>query len=303
LGQGALSQYVSSINGFAQNAVSIAAGNEGAARHHYGGRLEAGEGIETVELRVGEDTEGFTLEFWGETPEEYLVSLQSPIGEVLEVCASLGSGEQELTFVFVETRVLVNYVEVERQTGFTLIYFRFLNPAAGIWKFLVQGRGNRGAFFHMWLPVQGLIPSDTFFLASSPDTTITAPGDSADCITATAYRARDNSLYLEASRGYLPDGTVKPTLSLPGVEVKAAIPGGGYGIASGTSLAAAQNAGISALLFEWALLRNNEPYYNGNNVRYDLVRGAGRDENRPYPNAEWGYGRVDLYRTFELLGG
>ena len=301
LGQGALSQYLNAVNGFSQNVASIAAGNEGAARHHFGGTLETGESSRTVELRVGEDVEGFTMEFWGETPEDYLVSLQSPIGESLEICTSLGPGTQELTYVFVETQVLVNFVPVERETGYTLIYFRFIDPAAGIWRFLVQGRGNRSVTFHMWLPVQGLIDRNTFFLESSPYTTITSPGDAVECLTLTAYRARDNSLFLEASRGFLPDGTVKPTLALPGVEEKVALVGGGYGIASGTSLAAAQCAGIGALLFEWALVRENEPFYNGNNVKYDLIRGAVRDENRPYPNTEWGYGRVDLYRSFELL--
>lgn len=302
LGQGALAQYLTYLNGFPGNAISVAAGNEGAARHHFGGRLEAGEGMKTVELRVGGETQGFAMEFWGETPEEYLLSLQSPIGETLEVCNSLGPGTQELSFVFVDTKVLVNYIEVESKTGYTLVFFRFLNPAAGIWKFQILGRGNRGAGFHMWLPVQGLIPPDTFFLASTPDTTITAPGDSLECTTATAYRARDNSLYLEAGRGYLADGFRKPVLAFPGVDTLAALPGGIYGTVSGTSMAAAQCAGISALLLEWAIINENEPYYNGNNVRHDLIRGAVQNENRPYPNPEWGYGRADLYRTFESLG-
>lgn len=302
LGQGALAQYLTYINGFPKNAVSLAAGNEGAARHHFGGRLEPGEGTQTVELRVGERTSGFAMEFWGETPEEYLVSLQSPIGETLEICSSLGAGDQELSFIFVETRVLVNYVEVESRTGNTLIFFRFFSPASGIWRFQIRGRGNRGAAYHLWLPVQRLLSEDTFFLASTPDTTITAPGDSIDSMTATAYRARDNSLYVEASRGYLADGAQKPVLAFPGVDVKAAVPGGGYAIASGTSMAAAQCAGISALLQEWAIIKENDPYYNGNSVRHDLVRGAVQNENRPYPNADWGYGRADLYRTFESLG-
>ena len=32
-----------------------------------------------------------------------------------------------------------------------------------------------------------------------------------------------------------------------------------------------------------------------------LQRGAVRDENMQYPNQEWGYGRIDLYRSFQLL--
>ena len=64
----------------------------------------------------------------------------------------------------------------------------------------------------------------------------------------------------------------------------------------GTSLAAAQTAGIAALLFEWAVIRGNEPYFSGSSVRNYLRRGAVREEDRQYPNREWGYGKVNLYQ-------
>ena len=76
---------------------------------------------------------------------------------------------------------------------------------------------------------------------------------------------------------------------------------GTYGEASGTSLAAAQTAGVAALMFEWAIIRKNQPYFTGTSVKNYLQRGARREENYPYPNREWGYGRMDLYHTFELL--
>ncbi len=74
------------------------------------------------------------MEFWGEPPEIYNLSLQSPTGEILDISASLGAVTQELSFVFVETRVKVNYVSIERQTGYTLVYFQFIQPAPGIWR-------------------------------------------------------------------------------------------------------------------------------------------------------------------------
>ncbi|MDO4338589.1 MAG: S8 family peptidase [Eubacteriales bacterium] len=300
-GAGPLSQYVDSVANFAHESVSAAAGNEGAARHHYQGSLEQQRPVDTAELRVGEDNRGFTMEFWGDPPETFQISIQSPTGESLAVSSALRGGTQELSFVFVETRVLVNYIPIERQTGKTLVYFRFLHPAAGIWKFLVQGRNNRGSSFHMWLPVQGLVAGDTYFLQSSPYFTITSPGDAKDIMTTTAYQYRDNSLYLQASRGYATNGTVKPNFAAPGVEIKIPLLNGSFGYASGTSLAAAQNAGTSSLLFEWAIIRENEPFFTGISVKNYLQIGARREENMQYPNPDWGYGRVDLYHTFELL--
>ena len=189
-GEGPLNEYINSIAAFSQNAVSVSAGNEGTARHHYMKTLTAVNMRDTIELRVGEkeSIRGFMLEFWGDSPNFYSMTIQSPAGEQLSVSTSLKNSIQELSFVFVETKVLVNYVPIERRTGNTLIFIRFLHPSAGIWKFLVEGRIPGESRFHIWLPVRGMISDDTYFLEPSPEYTITSPGDAADAMTATAYQ-------------------------------------------------------------------------------------------------------------------
>lgn len=301
LGTNALSQYVDYVANFSQVSVSVAAGNEGNTRNHSTGIFSQEREKIVTELRVAEREQGFTMEFWGEPPEIYELSIQSPTGEILEVSSSIGSRTQELSFVFVETKVYVNYILIERQTGYSLVYIRFFHPASGIWKIFTQGKNKQNVQFHMWLPVEGLISQDTYFLESSPYTTVTAPGDARNSITATAYQHRDGSIYIAAGRGYTPNGMVTPHLAAPGVNVKVPLVRGGFGIRSGTSISAAQTAGIAALLFEWAIIRNNQPFFTGSSVKYYLQRGARREDNMQYPNPEWGYGRVDLYHTFELL--
>ena len=301
IGKNPLSLYVDYISQYSLISVSIAAGNEGAARHHYAGRLTDRENQASAELRVGNKEPGFTMEFWGEPPEIYNLSLQSPTGEILDISASLGEMTQELSFVFVETRVKVNYVSIERQTGYTLVYFQFIQPAPGIWRIFVRGRDGQNVGFHMWLPVQGLISEETYFLEPSPYNTVTAPGDSLESITVTAYQYRDNSLYVQASRGFMPDGNVVPQVAAPGVQIRVPQLNGLYGNASGTSLSAAQTAGAAALLFEWAVIRGNQPYFTGSSVKNYIKRGAEREERMQYPNRDWGFGRMDLYHTFELL--
>lgn len=300
-GHSPLSQMINTAAGYTQNSISVAAGNEGAARHHFRGELtEPGQEIR-AELRVAEKSESFAMEFWGMAPEAYSITVQSPTGENLAVSTSLRGGTQDLRFVFVETRVLVDYVPIERLSGNTLVFFRFIYPAPGLWKFQVRGRDSNGSVFHMWLPVQGMISPDTYFLEASPYQTVTAPGDALDGITMTAYQHRNGSLYLEASRGFTPNQNIKPNLAAPGVGIRVPLPGGRFGIVSGTSLAAAQTAGVAALLFEWAIIRENEPFFTGISVKNYLQRGARRTDDQQYPNPDWGYGKVDLYHTFELL--
>ena len=304
-GEGPLNEYINSIAAFTQNAVSVAAGNEGTARHHYLKELNQSVREDTVELRIGEkeNTRGFMMEFWGDSPGSYYMMIQSPTGEQLSVSTSLKNSTQELSFVFVETKVLVNYIPIERRTGNTLIFMRFLHPASGIWKLQIEERMPGESRFQIWLPVRGMISDETYFLQPSPDFTITSPGDAEDAMTVTAYQHRDNSLFIQASRGYNVKNIVKPDFAAPGVGILTAStePGREFVPATGTSLAAAQTTGIAALLFEWALVRGNEPYFTGNSVKHYLSRGAVREAGEIYPNPEWGYGRVDLYHTFELL--
>lgn len=304
-GDGPLNEYINSIAAFSQNAISVAAGNEGTARHHYMKEFSQTVTEDTVEVRIGEreSSSGFMMEFWGDSPGLYSMMIQSPTGEQLSVSTALKNSTQKLSFVFVETKVLVNYIPIERRTGNTLIFIRFLHPAAGIWKFLIKERTSGESSIHMWLPVKGMISDETYFLQSSPDFTITSPGDAENAMTVTAYQYRDNSLYVQASRGYNTDFVVKPDFAAPGVEILTASinPGREFASASGSSLAAAHTSGIAALLFEWALIRGNELYFTGNSVKHYLSRGALREVGRVYPNQEWGYGRVDLYHTFELL--
>lgn len=296
-----LAQYLDTANRFAQNAFSVAAGNEGNERNHFQGTVESGEAKVAAELRVGEGEPGFVAEFWGSSPRFYSMQIQSPAGEILEVSTARENEKQILSFVFVETRIEASYVPVERESGESLFFFRFFNPAPGIWKFLVGGGYPQETPFHMWLPVSPFLSEETYFLQSSPYYTVTNPGNAEDAITVTAYDYRTGSLYLSASRGYSASGVVKPDLAAPGVDLLGPGLRGNFTARSGTSVAAAHTAGAVALLFEWAIVRQNAPYLNGRSARNYLTKGADRREGLTYPNPDWGYGTLDLYQVFQEL--
>ena len=92
-----------------------------------------------------------------------------------------------------------------------------------------------------------------------------------------------------------------PDLTAPGVDLIIPVLNGGFGVGSGSSLAAAITAGAAALVLEWAIVRGNIPFASGNSVKFYLQKGAVREEEMDYPNPGWGYGRLDLYRAFEVI--
>ena len=78
----------------------MAAGNEGAARHHYMGNTGQFQEGNPVELKVGkkEASSGFSMEFWGDSPDFYNLSVQSPTGERLSISTALKYTTQKLSF-------------------------------------------------------------------------------------------------------------------------------------------------------------------------------------------------------------
>ena len=74
-----------------------------------------------------------------------------------------------------------------------------------------------------------------------------------------------------------------------------------YVTQTGSSVAAAITAGAAALCLEWGILDGYAPTMNSVEVKNLMIRGCNREQNQVYPNTEWGYGRLDLYRSFEIL--
>ena len=248
-----LSQVTQNYGGFFGIATVIAAGNETGLAHHYAGRFSADTSFEDVELRVGgeEGKRGFILELWSSAADLYTVGFVSPGGERISRIPILSNNETRIPFLLESTVITVSYQLIEAGSGSQLVSIRFDRPfPRGIWTIRVYNTQFLTGEYHMWLPVQGLISEETYFLEPSPYNTVTAPGDSLESITVTAYQYRDNSLYVQASRGFMPDGNVVPQVAAPGVQIRVPLLNGLYGNASGTSLSAAQTAGAAALLFE-----------------------------------------------------
>lgn len=301
--RGALSSSVSRVADHAGISISVAAGNEGTSRLHYLGIIPDNEEYNTVELRVGQNEYGFSMELWGDAPNTYSLDILSPSGEYIPRIPARFGESREIRFIFEETVILLDYQLVEAQTGDELILLRFRRPAEGIWRFRVYGSGPLEKRFHIWMPLHSFLTSDTYFPEASPDYTLTSPGNAVVPIVVTAYNIANQSLYLQASRGYTRTNAINPNFASPGVNLIGPAPNNQYTTFSGTSVAAAHTAGIAAMLLEWGVVRRNHILMDSVDIKNLLIRGAIRDPNIVYPNREWGYGILDIYSTFLNLRG
>lgn len=289
------------LNGMAlrrDHAVVIAAGNEGNSRHHFLGEIQSDEYYKNVEISVGEKVKGFYAEVWARAPQRFVVDIISPTGERMPSDFIL-SGGREYNFLFEDTKVAVDYRISGILDGSQVIYISFTKPTQGIWNIRVYQQSEISDTFHVWLPLEEFLTGEVFFVRSNPDTTLTVPSSAAAPMTVGAYDAGDNSIYLRSGRGFTASGLIKPDFVAPGVEVYGAAPGGMFVTRSGTSAAAAVASGGVALMIEWGIVRGNYSTITGVAIKNSLIQSADRDPQRMYPDKAYGWGRMNVYKTFE----
>lgn len=300
-GRGALSTLASIAGDFPGVAISVAAGNEGTLRRHFYSVIDPAIGYTSVELNVGENETGFTMELWGTAPNIYTIDILSPLGEYIPRIVESLQENREISFVFENTVIDIDYIMVEAETGNQVILFRFKNPTSGTWRFQVYARNYIKGSFHIWLPSDGFISENTYFVQLNANITITSPGNSIVPITVTAYNPNTESLYQSASRGYSASNTIKPEIAAPGVNIQCPSLDHGFTSISGTGAAAAFTAGITAMLLEWCIVKGNYPDIDTVGIKKFLIRGAKRSENLQYPNRDWGYGILDIFNVFDII--
>uniref|UniRef100_UPI00405600AC S8 family peptidase n=1 Tax=Acetatifactor sp. TaxID=1872090 RepID=UPI00405600AC len=297
IGSAPLSRYLNSIAIKRSRAVVVSGGNEGNAAHHFRGQLSKENQTQIVEIRVGEGSNGFTLEFWGSLPDIFNINVRTPGGETIPEIRLDARQSLVYDFIYESAEVTVDSFLVEASSGEQLILFRILNPTPGIWSFTVSAEDNiYNGIFDMWLPVTEFLSAEVYFLSPSPYITLTEPAMAEEILSVSAYNAENDSFYIESGRGFSRDGKFRPDFSAPGVNVSTIL-----GRRTGSSLAAAMTAGGVAQFMQWAVVENNNEFAESREIKSFFIRGAKRDTGLSYPSREWGFGKLSVEGVFDAL--
>lgn len=300
-GMSGLSRILGSYSRLVNRCVVIGGGNEADERHHFQGRLDRVGDVQEVEMRVESGNTGFVAELWGTIPNVVTAYLVSPSGERSPVISIRQGSRYQLTFPFEQTTVDVEYRLFLRDGRSQLIFLKFDRPAQGIWKIGVQSLERADGEFHIWLPVREFLDGNVYFLEANPDVTLTEPANTDDPITVAYYRGADKSVDINSGRGYTRDRRIKPDFAVPGVQVLGAGVNGNFVRRSGSSVAAGITAGACAMIMEWLL---DQPILAGittSQVANIIILGAEQSTFSEFPNRQWGYGTMDLYRSLDRL--
>ncbi|NBI60986.1 hypothetical protein D3Z53_23935 [Lachnospiraceae bacterium] len=300
-GSSLLERFLDDISNYWKSVICVGTGNEGTSAGHTAGRMRENQ-EEVVQLGVQTNEPALNVQIWKSYVDQADISLVSPsgvrVGPIQEIL-----GPQR--FVLGNTEILLYYGEPSPYSVRQEIFIDFLPRQSyidsGVWKIILTPRKIVNGEYEMWLPSQGVLNVGTAFLYPESGATLTIPSTASRVVTVGAYDALNyayadfsgRGARTEYTAGYENVAAFKPDLAAPGVNVMTAAAGGGYAPVTGTSFATPFVTGGAALLMEWGIVRNNDPYLYGEKVKAYLRRGARELPGfEKFPNPQVGYGAL-----------
>ena len=289
--------YIDEIASNTECLICIAAGNEGAAGHHYSGDFNDEENI--VSFNIAQGLNNMYLSVWKSFSDEVGLIITSPSGEKSGLLTS------DTQSAFLGTTVNVLFSQPTPYSIDSEIYLSFQSDGeiqSGIWSVEFVPINIVSGSYSIWLPVTEAVGSDTAFLEPNTEITITIPAAARKAMAVAGYNQLTDTYVDFSGRGYTRNIVyVKPDIAAPAYNVPAPLVGGGLDLFTGTSFAAPHAAGVAALVMQWGIVLGNDLFMYGEKLKAYLQRGAVRYANTEYPNPQLGYGKLCFENTMSLL--
>ena len=293
-------QYIGMVANITGVCVCASAGNESQDRHHT--RMVIPNQNSTVDININtqQQQSGIYLSILNSASDRISVSLKSPTGEIVTRIPARAGTTYTSRLVLERAKVTIQYFFPLSISSGQATIVKIENATPGIWTVTLYGDIIIDGTVDAYLPLTSIGYPNVEFLEPDPNYTITVPGTSSAVITVGAYNDEDNSLFINSSWGPTRLPATSPDFVAPGVRINGIFPTG-PGVMSGTSVATAITTGACALMLQWGIVEGNATTLDTFQIKGYLIRGCDRDDNRTYPNFQWGYGKLDLYNSFNLI--
>lgn len=292
-GTSLLETYIDNLSNIGRTTIAIGSGNEGNKGRHTFGRL-SDSGTSQIELIISGGETSLNLQIWKNYVDSFQIRLVAPSGaDVILTGFSSGAYENVLD----STRLLWYFGSPSPYSVSQEIYLEMIPTAgnsyiqSGVWKIQLTPESIVDGTYQMWLPSGNSINPATSFLVPTVSTTLTIPSTASNPITVAAYNSDTDGFASFSGQGYTGLSLPKPDIAAPGVDILSTAPGGGYTNNTGTSMATPFVTGSAALLMEYGIIQNRDPYLYGQKVKAYLQKGARHlpaEKNYPSPVIGWG---------------
>ena len=309
-GSSLLERFLDNAAEIGRTVICVGSGNEGNSSGHITGNVQEDT---VVELAVAEYEYNLSIQLWKQYSDQYRIRLRSPGGVIQELPQSIEGGK--FTVRMEQTDILTYIGEptpysVDQEIYLELIPVDRPYINSGVWQIIIEPVEIVTGQYYLYLSGSAVRNDNTGFYNPTPQVTLTIPSTASKVITVGAYDSTYNSYADFSGRGYVDQrrtvgvvtaGLTKPDIVAPGVDIVAPDLYGGYRAVTGTSFATPLVTGSAALLMEWGIVKNNDPFLYGEKVKSYLRKGAKvlRGEQN-IPNDRVGYGALCVEASLPL---
>lgn len=293
-GESLLEQYISNVATTRRTTICIAAGNEGGKAHHISGDIE---GTRTIQFSVGTGERALILQLYKSLLVDFTVRIIAPNGmatQPLRISNTINVGRVGGNQYFIYNTGPTPF-SINGEIIIVLSGVGEVDISNGIWSMELTATNRYQGRFDMWLPVSEGLSENTRFLNPTLSNTVGIPGTVRNIITVGSYNYSNLTISPFSGRGNSELNPVKPDLAAPGENIESNTVDGGFESLSGTSMSTPAVAGACALLMDFGIIKERDPFLYGERVKYYLLQGAERTRvDELYPNNNWGYGTLCL---------
>lgn len=314
-GRGCLESYISLLTAQPLCMAVVCAGNEAVNRNHTEGVInKAGEGEaeHNISIVVSESgTNTFINCVYDKGAVPYL-NITGPAGESFFV-----QNTTEKYFRYDNSRLEIKYEFFDTIAEKACVYIRAANLSQGIWQIytgVIDSSRNYG--YQAFLPIKSMQEGNVDFLYSSPENTVTSPGDASGALTLGAYNDITGAMYFGSGRGGI---LIKPEVIASESYTDTGCMGT-YKMSDnmfsditadnnmiqklntviGTSVAAAYAAGIAVNVMGYIYYEMNQKDITGTEIKL-LFMSSAVPKSKEIPSNISGYGMISIENIFRAL--
>lgn len=293
-----LEDYIDSVSGIYKMSIAVGTGNDGDAGRHS--QFLLGDTTwKQIEFAVDEYETGINLQIWRNYSDTIEIVIRTPSGKDI---GPISPYQNIMEYRVDHMSILAingtpSPINSNQETYISIIpQNKYIE--SGIWSVFIHPKSISQGRVDIWLPVRGSTSSMVRFLNPSEFTTLTIPSTARRVISVGAYDSTTETYGAFSGRGYTVYNEVKPDIAAPGVNIDVAIPGGGYGKATGTSFATPFVSGGIAIMMENGIVNGNDPFMYGEKVKAYIIKGARKLPGyKVWPNEKLGWGAFCLEKS------
>lgn len=300
-GNSFLESYIDSVSTKSKLSIVVGTGNDGNTNRHTRIDVEEYESYKT-NFVVEQYETSIDLQIWHSFLDDISFMIVTPDGILL---GPFTSYQPIAEYELLDMKILViagfpSQIN-EKQELYISLVPKNTYITAGQYTILINTRTVIDGIIDMWLPLANSTNSNSTFLTPSPDVTLTIPSSAKNVISVGAYDLRTERYANFSGRGFDADGNVKPDVCAPGVNVAVNLNDETKNYVTGTSFATPFVTAAAALLMQWGIVLNNDPFLFGQKLKIYLIKGA-----RPLigdaviPNSKTGYGAICVEDSLKL---